>query len=749
MSLELHEVSNTNKKAIDGQLAFGAIPEPQGEQSLPKKVKRKRARLDEIKMDFRVVELKDIQRQISLQDLLAPYSSADIIGFSYSLDFIEKCILPHVDYCRLILGADFLRVKKGMELANQFLRVEKSNAKAIQSHPKIMEAIKDGSLEIKTAVSIVDHRKYYLFRGESVDPLILDTSANPTRTGWDESHVESRNIVIGTEAYSVYSHEFDTAWKMAQDLPMEAVEVKVQDDGLDSYPTIAKIQHDGKDVVLFEALEVPKEITREEISYTADLQAVECSPVEKAAIKAKYDPSDEDGKTIIGKELIQQVKKFSPKKSSGNLQVKMEKKVQNYPALEIDYESDTLYQNHEVVPSPTKEEVARSGKKILKVYKNFDDFTGTKKEIEQTKFMWYKVMNYMFASIFFAEVRTKEFEVGKTRDALPLYAVIYSPKSSAGKSFMTNAIIKMMLGIRGSQADWGKAIKDANSIGKRTYYELLEELQKKISRSPIVVDEAEVIITGPSKKYVSDYNFKQSDKCEKNYRITQPCILFNINGTDALNDDVGRKRVAHFVFTTSLSSKIDVCSYGNQSEQLLQELDTNFYHRYCEIMIKRIQSELETLSQKDVNYYIDVLKISSEAILQVFQEAGLSIPSFIKPLSWRKDYCKDAKYHSEAALKEIEYIIQNNPDDVIIDNEYVSLYLQNKEYRGQNKKVQDWKNVLPDDLRIEELPSSDRPEYTKIHLLRAELEYELGYSLQPEKKHHFLPSFSKRKRKEK
>lgn len=738
MSLKLYEAPDGTNKIGKGQLAFD-----NSKLEAKKKQKQKDSKLAEIPMSFRVLEMKEIRQNISWKELIAPYDTVDIIGFSYSLGFIEKCVLPYVQYCRLLLGADFLRVKKGGELASQFLRVEKNNAKAVQSHPKVVEAFKNGSLEIKTAVSIVDHRKYYLFRGETAAPLIIDTSANPTTSGWDESHIESRNIIIGDDAYSVYSHEFDAAWKLSNNLPLEAIEVDVKNDDLENCPSVAHVLHTGEAVLLEEPKE-PRELVREEVVYTADLQNSEKNVVEKELAKVKYDPSNEEGMTLIDKSIIHKVKKELSKKSSRPITVKLEKKVAKYPALDFDYDNGILYQDKKEVPFPSREEIIKSAKVILKIYENFDDFTGTKEEILQTKFMWYKVMNYMFASPFFAEVRTKEFEIGKTRDALPMYAVIYSPKSSAGKSFMTNAIVQMMLGIRGSQADWGKALKETNKRTGIPYYQLLEKLQTTITRSPIVIDEAEVIISGSSKKSVSDHVFKQTTECEKNYRTAQPCILFNINGADALNDDVGRKRVAHFYFTTSLSSKIDVCSYGNQSEQLLQQLDNKFYQRYCEIMIKEIGNELENLPSQNVDQYIDILKISSQTIIQIFQEIGLELPEFIKPLSWRKDYCKDAKYHSENALKEIAYILKNNPNDVIIKDKYIILYIQDKEYRGQNKQIQKWKDVLPDDLRMEELPSSDRPDYAKIRILRSELEYELGYSLQAPK-HHFW----NRKKKEK
>ena len=42
MNLELHEVSSNNKKAMDGQLAFGAILESQEGQSSQKSQKKQR-----------------------------------------------------------------------------------------------------------------------------------------------------------------------------------------------------------------------------------------------------------------------------------------------------------------------------------------------------------------------------------------------------------------------------------------------------------------------------------------------------------------------------------------------------------------------------------------------------------------------------------------------------------------------------------------------------------------------------------
>ena len=103
-----------------------------------------------------------------------------------------------------------------------------------------------------------------------------------------------------------------------------------------------------------------------------------------------------------------------------------------------------LLSGKEVDLHPSREDVENDIHGLLSLFEKYNFFVGT--DLGKQKDIYYKLLNAMFASPFFARLRCEATLIDKGTTSLPLYLLISSSHASTGKTFFVKAILKMMTG---------------------------------------------------------------------------------------------------------------------------------------------------------------------------------------------------------------------------------------------------------------------------------------------------------------
>ena len=119
--------------------------------------------------------------------------------------------------------------------------------------------------------------------------------------------------------------------------------------------------------------------------------------------------------------------------------------VEEYPKITFDYDAQSmLLSGKEVDLHPSREDVENDIHGLLSLFEKYNSFVGT--DPGKQKDIYYKLLNAMFASPFFARLRCETTLIDKGTTSLPLYLLISSSHASTGKTFFVKAILKMMTG---------------------------------------------------------------------------------------------------------------------------------------------------------------------------------------------------------------------------------------------------------------------------------------------------------------
>ena len=108
-------------------------------------------------------------------------------------------------------------------------------------------------------------------------------------------------------------------------------------------------------------------------------------------------------------------------------------------------------------------------------------------------------------------------------------------------------------------------------------------------------------------------------------------------------------------------SSIDKTAYESKGKAIIRKLGTGFYREYLKRRMKQAKEELDFIvcsNEISDEYYPDLMRMSSLAIISILQDYGYEVPPYIKELTWEKDYSCDS--NADEALQEIEQFWKRN-----------------------------------------------------------------------------------------
>lgn len=634
-------------------------------------------------------------------ELFSGFDTIKAITFSYDIGFVDS-VLSQFHYAEIIFGADFLvqKDKKFNTILQDVLTNSYEATQLIKSHENLVSMIKNGNAEFRTPEFILDHRKIYLLKSDDGKRTrVITASANMSNNAWNGEHMEFYDYDDTHACYEEYEKDFETAWVNSCEIPYHVISVKKDDDIVDGNPIIKKVKETQSAIVLRQHEDV---VSIDNVKYVIDHQLINEKYGELLSdirLKSKNGLIEIIPKTV---EVIEcGFKKFKQKYQVNNV-------TEHYPMMTVDYGNEEIKLNDEVMDlKPSSEDVKHDIDLLIEMFNNFNHFIGDTQKLKESHF---KMMNAIFASPFHAKLRCD----AKIRDieasSLPLYLLVSSSTANCGKTFMISATLKMMT---------GKNITPFNkaNLTKKE----IEGIQFGCKGIPVFIDELD------SKSFATIKDLiKNPERCEDEQINTMPMLIFASNNI-LEPDEIFRKRMIFLRLDGRLPSNIDQSAYKNMGHALIRKFGTGFYREYLRRMLAQVTKESDYI-MTELNipdkYYPDLMKMSSDIIISIFEDYGYTIPSYIHHLTWNDDYSVNASFISENAISSIEKLYGQNKKAFILDKD--SIIIEMGTSTESKRKCESWVNTLPSEMRAEMIPLRD---CIRITLDRKEFEKRIGHKL--------------------
>ena len=651
------------------------------------------------------VELKDISYK-DVEEMFFGFNEIRAITFSYDIKFVNK-IMKMFDYGEIILGGRFM-TRRDSELhkltAEAYLLAENMTlsemaADAVRKEKDLVKMMGEGALSIRSPKYIIDHRKIYLLKADDGRTRVIKGSANMTSGAWSGNQLEAYEVDDTYEAYEAYMEDFETAWKLSDDIPEDVVGSVKTDIPEKDIPVIKEVVKTQKAIVL----EKPEDGVEvyEKIKYTIDADKI----MEKnKELVSNVKTKSKNGYIEIVPNLV---KKISVKAKSLRRQVEIKEKNIRYPELTFDFNLGEAFLDDEKLDlNPKEEEVKNDISLLFEAFDNYKkDFIG---ETDRVRDSHYKLLNILFSSPFHAKLRCVADIKNIPTSSLPLYTLLASKGSNSGKTFMTELILKLMTN------------KDLRAFSVKTI--TTGEIDDKLTQYkgvPIFVDEIDGPYYGRLKEKI-----KNSHHCELSQREEQPLFVFASNCVSD-PEEPERKRMPFLRYSAGLKTDIDPLSYDGISKNMRAKVSNALYREYLRRMIKEVDELIDYMIKSSNiadDYYPDMMQISSKTLIDIFKEFGYDLPDYARELNWNDDFSYHAKYISKDALEGISKLWENEPKSFIIKSSIVIIISGSD--KGSRKMLESWANSLPVELKAQ---YSENMEGSRITVNRQELEEALGF----------------------
>lgn len=614
---------------------------------------------------------------MTVDDLFNGFDEIRIITFSYDIPMVGW-LMQRFQYGEILIGADFLVKKdnKAAAWAAEYLATAADTARQVRKYDNLLQMMLDGNLVVHTSTAVIDHRKMYLLRSDSGRTRVIITSANMTKRAWSSDQMENFIFYDGPEVYESFFNEFSTAWKMSVDIPYEVMTVGETDDPEKANAVIKKIV-DTQETIILQAPDYDEKTIINNYEYALH---VEKTNQEYLALTKDIGLRKKDGLIMV---KANHVKKMEVNRKKAMIkQAEVRTVTEDYPTITFDYDSQSmLLSGKEVDLHPSEEEVKANIRDLLLIFDKYNSFIGTTLEKQQN--IYYKLLNAMFASPFFARLRCEARLVDKGTTSLPLFLLLASSHASTGKSFFIKAILKMMTGKRGLPALASKKFPASKAA----------QLQESGAGVPFFVDEIDNTYLSNMAKHIKT----PEDICEMRQRDTIPMLIFASNKTTD-PDMTLRKRMIFLDPEGTIPSDADQTAWLSAGNSLIARLGNSLYREYVRRMIPKVWSLIETMQDnngKDLSddWYPDIMPLSSETLIQIMQDFGFDVPTFFRHLTWKDDFAENASYITADAYREIREMYETSPNMFTITKNTVKIEMgQDKENK---KQVDSWHAVLP------------------------------------------------------
>ncbi len=615
---------------------------------------------------------------MSVDDLFNGFDEIRAITFSYDIAMIHW-LMQKFQYGEILLGAEFM-VRKDTKTATKVAEIlagAEIATNAIRKYSDLVQKMLEGDLVIHSSTNILDHRKLYLLRSDDGRTRVITASANMTRRAWSANQMENISFCDEPKAYDAYMQEFNTAWKLSEDVPYKVIAAEKTEHLEEANAVLEKVVETDKAIILKVSAEDEKAVLTN-YQYVMDADNAKEKYIE--LLKDTGIRSTKDGVIKISPKIVEKIEINARK--AGIRKADFRQTVEKYPQITFDYNDLVMKVSGENANlNPSEDEVRAEISDLLSIFNKYNSFVGT--DPEKQKDIYYKLLNAMFASPFFARLRCEARLIDKGTTSLPLYLLISSSHSSTGKSFFVKAILKLMTGKKNLRVLAAKECPSKTAVA----------LQVEGKGVPLFIDEIDNSYLTHMKKAI-----KTTEQiCEILQNDTVPLLIFASN--DVTDPDMQlRKRMIFLDPEGTIPSDADQTAWLSAGNSLISRLGNGLYCEYVRRMLPKVWDLIDKMQAnggEDIpdDWYPDIMPLSSETLIEIMSDFGFEKPDYFRKMTWRDDFAENASYITADAFREIREMYASNKKAFTIDKNTVTI--ETGSDKASMRRLQSWAAVMP------------------------------------------------------
>lgn len=548
-------------------------------------------KLDVVKMEYIGAE------SIEWKELFDGFDKLYAITFSSGINFVYR-LLNMFEYSEVIFGCEgVLSYNMSEVIAYQNNLIEKMREKASQSKINLLDKIDSGNAKFYVARKQISHEKIYLLEANDGRKRVVMGSANMSFNAFGGRQRENICYIDGEQAYEWYKDVFDSLKENSTDeITYKAIDIANVTDNIDNLPIAETVK-----VQKVLALETDKDNT-EEINFILDTQnlAKTLTPIVPKVEK-------KTGKILLSPETFIKLRRHIKDESVREKELRSE-----YPQLAIDAFKQTVSLNGtEVDLHPTNEEIKHDVDLFISYMEGYKKFHG---DYEGMQYRYFEFANWFFCSPFMATMRDMAARFDQNKLPYPVFGLVYG-QSKAGKTSFLETLLKMMIG--------QKPKVSAPDFTRSS----IEALKRTVQGAPIIVDD----LTNNRFNQHAIETIKNDDFGVGEHLINYSAVVISANeDVKAVAPEVIRRTVICRVEAGLTNTEV---MKSNVVRNVQQKIGTAFYREYLRRMLEVIPDLIEQLRAEETESAPDILKFSSEIIVDIINQFAESTPKYIKTLS--------------------------------------------------------------------------------------------------------------------
>lgn len=547
-------------------------------------------KLNVVKMEYLGAE------SIEWNELFDGFDKLYAITFSSGINFVYK-LLNMFEYSEVIFGCErVISFDLSSIIAYQSNLIKEMREKASQSKIDLLDRIDDGKAKFYVAREQISHEKIYLLESNDGRKRVVMGSANMSFNAFGGRQRENICYIDGEQAYEWYKYDFDSLKENSTDaITHKAIEVG------DIYNTDKLPIAETVKVQKVLVLETNKD-SSEETKYILDTQnlAKTLAPIVPKAEKRT-------GKIQLIPETFIKLHQHIKDESVREKELRSE-----YPQLAIDAFKQTVSLNGtEVDLNPNNEEIKNDVDLFIGYMEGYKKFHG---DYEGMQFRYFEFANWFFCSPFMATMRDMAARFDQNKLPYPVYGLVYG-KSKAGKTSFLETLLKMMI---------GQKPKVSAPYFTRSS---IENLKRTVQGAPIIVDD----LTKDRFNQHAIETIKNDDFGVIEHLTNYSAVVISANeDVKVVTPEIIRRTVICRVEAGLTNTEV---MKSNVVRNVQQKIGTAFYREYLRRMLEVIPDLIEQLRAEETESAPDILKFSSEIIVDIINQFAEATPMYIRPLS--------------------------------------------------------------------------------------------------------------------
>ena len=343
-----------------------------------------------------------------------------------------------------------------------------------------------------------------------------------------------------------------------------------------------------------------------------------------------------------------------------------------YPQLHIDVENQCAVLNEELLDlNPSSIDIKNDVDWFLQYMDGYKNFHGDPRGMQ---YRYYEFANWFFCSPFMAIMRDTAIRYDQQKLPYPIFGLLYG-QSKAGKTSFLETLLKMMIG--------QKTKIGAPDFTRTT----IDALRHSVQGAPIIVDD----LTNTRFNQHAVETIKNDDFGFLDHLANYPAVVISANeDVKAVAQEVIRRTVICRVQAGLTNTEV---MKSNIVRSVQQKIGTAFYREYLRRMLEHVPDMMDALKDDSPESESpDILKASSETLLDLFANNLEDVPDYIRKLSL-EDYFSE-KVTGKYAIQTIRTAWGSNPKSFVVSERNRTL----RYVAGENWDADRLMKELPENL---------------------------------------------------